>query len=310
MLNTDDHAAWQVMHGVLAYRDEFPLRQGRAGPTTPAVQYILNGGRLGGWDVHAGDVLDARTGRRGLRATLERGSKVGQGHRDQWLAKLAQCGLPPEQSIRVGDADYAMADYVAQAQRDVWRNGEREWSWTLMALTCYLPSNAVWIAGDGKPWSMEQLVRLEAEQEIDNSTCGGTHRLIGLSMALNQRANQGGSLQGPWGLADQKIAHAIRAARLLQNSDGSFSSNYFARGGRSPDLAETIRTSGHTLEFLATALTDRQLDEPWIRRAAVFLCDVLQKTKDVPLECGAPVPRRSRPDSLSRAAVRPARLCS
>jgi hypothetical protein len=203
------------------------------------------------------------------------------------LAVLAQCGLPPEQTIRVGDATYAMADYVNQVQRDLPRNTEREWSWTLIGLTTYLPTTASWTANDGQPWSIEQLVQEETEQGIERGACGGTHRLIGLAMALNRHLDQGGALEGPWAQAEQTIQHHIQLAKQLQNADGSFSTNYFARGGRSPDLADAIGTTGHTLEFLAIAMTQQQLAEPWVRRAAFRLCDVFRKTKEMPLECGA-----------------------
>ena len=286
-LNTEDHAAWQILHGALAYQRGFPLQIDRDGPTVSAVEHILNGGRMQGWDARPGDVLDAKTGRRGLRAIMEPGSKSGQGHSDQWLAVLAQCGLPPEQTIRLGDATCTMADYVAQVQRDVPRNIEREWSWTLIGLTAYLPTTATWTANDGQQWSIQRLVQLEADQETDSGACGGTHRLIGLAMALNHHLDQGGTLEGPWTRAEETIQHYIHVAKQLQNPDGSFSTNYFARGGRSPDLADAIGTTGHTLEFLAIAMTKKQLAEPWVRRAAFRLCDVFRKTRDVPLECGA-----------------------
>jgi hypothetical protein len=272
---------------VLAYQREFPLQIGRDGLTVPAVEHLLEGGAINGWQVRAGDVLDPGTGRRGLRAILQPGSKTGQGHPDQWLAVLAQSGLSPQQTIRVGDVHYRMSDYVAQVQRDVYRNVDREWSWTLIGLTSYLPTSATWTAGDGSEWSIEQLVRLEADQPINRSACGGTHRLIGMAMALNRHLDQGGDLTGAWSRADERVKHAIARARQLQNPDGSFSTNYFARGGRSPDLADAIRTTGHTLEFLAIAMTDQQLGEPWVRRAALHLCDVFRKTKQMPLECGA-----------------------
>lgn len=286
-LNTEDHAAWQILHGVLAYQRGFPLRIGRAGATVSAVDYLLQGGKMAGWQMEPGDVLDPKSGRRGLRAVMQPGSKAGQGHADQWFAVLAQCGLPPQQTIRVGDVTYTMADYVAQVQRDLPRNIDREWSWTLIGLTAYLPTTASWTAGDGSRWSIRRLVQLEAEQEIPGSTCGGTHRLIGLAMALNQHLAQRGKVEGPWKLAEDKIQWGIDRARRLQNPDGSFSTNYFAREGRSPDLADDIRTTGHTLELLAIAMTEQQLAQPWVRRAALRLCDAFRKTKQMPLECGA-----------------------
>ena len=43
-LNTTDHAAWQVVHGILAFGDAFPVDH--EGTTSPALDYLLTGGRL------------------------------------------------------------------------------------------------------------------------------------------------------------------------------------------------------------------------------------------------------------------------
>jgi hypothetical protein len=286
-LNTQDHAAWQILHGALAYQRDFQVRLDRDGPLVSAVDHLLEGGYINGWNARPGDVLDPATGRRGLRAILEPGSKSGQGHADQWLAVLAQCGLAPDQPIKVGGETYTMSDFVAQVQHDVSSNVDREWSWTLIGLTSYLPTNAEWTAADSELWSIERLVQAEAEQNLASSACGGSHRLIGLAMALNQHLDQGGELTGAWSEADEVIQAAIGTAREYQNPSGAFSINYFDRPGNSADLAQALSTTGHTLEFLALAMTDEQLQQLWVKRAALHLCDLFRKTRDLPLECGA-----------------------
>jgi hypothetical protein len=180
-----------------------------------------------------------------------------------------------------------MRDYVGQVLWDVPRNVQQEYSWTLIGLTTYLPTDHTWTASDGKQWSIEQLVRIEAEHDLHSSACGGSHRLIGMTMALNRHLEQGGKIEGGWKLADQRIQDAIKTARAFQNPDGSFSINYFQRTGRSPDLAQNLGSTGHTLEFLTLAMTDEQLREPWVQRAALNLCEIFRKTRDYPLECGA-----------------------
>jgi hypothetical protein len=287
LLNTSQHHAWQILHGVLAYQRQFPVRIGLDGPIESTVAYMQRGGRIEGWEVEPGDLLDAATGRRGLRAKMDPGTKSGQGHHDQWLAILAQCGIQPNENFHLASGQFTMADFVQQVQRDVWRNSEAEWSWTLIGLTAYLPTSASWQAGDGETWSIEKLVEAEALQDIDNSSCGGTHRLIGLATALNHHLSQGGELKGPWESADRLIQNAVQIAQETQNADGGFSTNYFARGGVSPDLADVIRTTGHTLEFLSIGMDSRRLREPWVRQAALRLCDAFNKTRGLPLECGA-----------------------
>lgn len=282
-LNTQDHAAWQVLHGIVAYENEFQIRHGDE--NVHAVQYLLDGGRLKGWEMEAGDML-ASTGRRGLRAVVQPGSKEGQGHYDQWLGYLSQCALPPDQKVRVGEEEFTVADYVAQIEWDVPRNPTREYSWTLMALTAYRPTDHTWTASDGKTWSIEQLVQIEVENGFDAAACGGSHRLTGLTMALNHRLAEGGKLTGGWKMADDFIRNAVATARKHQNPDGTFSSNYFLRPGASPDLSTSLSTTGHTLEFLTYALTDEELRQDWIQRAVQRLCDMFHSTQDYPLECG------------------------
>jgi hypothetical protein len=180
-----------------------------------------------------------------------------------------------------------MADFVAQVQWEVPRNVQREYSWTLIGLTSYLPTDASWTAMDGNTWSIERLVEEEATQELASSACGGTHRVIGLAMALNRHLDQGRPLEGVWKRADAVIQQAVAQARQFQNPDGSFSTNYFERPGNSPDLAQNLGTTGHILEFLTLALEEQQLQEPWVQRAVLNLCDLFRKTRDLPLECGA-----------------------
>ncbi|MBW3595966.1 MAG: ADP-ribosylation factor-directed GTPase activating protein isoform b [Planctomycetes bacterium] len=282
-LNTQDHAAWQILHGIVAYENEFQIRHN--GENVYAVQYLLDGGRLKGWEMEAGEVLSS-TGRPGLRAIVMPGSKEGQGHYDQWLGYLSQCGLPADQVIRVNGREFTITDYVAQIEWDVPRNPTREYSWTLMALTAYRPTDHTWIASDEKQWSIEDLVRIEVENGFDGAACGGSHRLTGLTMALNHRLAEGRPITGGWKVADDFIKGAIDTARKHQNPDGSFSSNYFLRPGTSADLASALSTTGHTLEFLMYSLTDEEVREPWVQRSAQRLCEMFKATQDYPLECG------------------------
>ena len=277
-LNLEDHAAWQILHGVVAYGREFRVE--KDGEPVPAVDYLLAGGAMKGWTMEPGE--------RGLRAVVEPGSKIGQGHYDQWLAILARCGLKPDDKLQVGDRTYTMADFVAQVQWDVPRNVLNEYSWTLVGLTTYLPVNTQWTAMDGKQWSMERLVEIELQQDLTTSACGGTHRLMGLAITLNRHLSQGGQLTGVWAEADKRLRDAMDLTRRMQNPDGTFSTRFFdGRPGTTVDLGQNLMATGHTLEFLANAMTDEQLHEPWIARAAVRLCDILDTTKDLPLECGS-----------------------
>ncbi len=282
-LSLQQHAAWQILHGVLAYQQDFAVQQD--GQSVSAVDYLLQGGTMKGWTLQV--VTDQPNAEPGIRAMLDAGSQTGQGHPDQWLAIIAQCDVPIDQPIRVEGQDLTLRHFVSQVQWDVPRNVLREYSWTLIGLTHYLPTDASWTASDGETWSIERLVQIEAEQELGSSACGGTHRLIGLTMALRQHLAGHGRMAGSWKLADTVIRTAIAHAREYQNPDGSFSTRHFDGPGSSPDLAQNLGTSGHILEFLSLALDDEELHEPWVIQAVTNLCNLFRLTRDVPLECGA-----------------------
>lgn len=289
-LSLERNAAWQILHGVLAYRQAFLVakeagKEDAAATRVSAVQHILEGGAMRGWDVRPGVRL--ANGRRGLRVQMEVGSKAGQGHADQWFAILAQCDLPLDQTVQVGEQTFTIEDMLGQIQFDVPRNESAEYSWTLIGLTKYLPTTAEWQAIDGKTWSVERLVEIELEHDLHSSACGGTHRLIGIATACNRRLEDGEPIEGVWEQAELRLAEAIEQAKRLQNPDGSFSTRYLARPSTSPDLAQNLGASGHVLEFLAVSMSPEELREPWVQNAVLYLCDLLERTKDLPLECGA-----------------------
>ncbi len=283
VLSLETNAAWQILHGVLAFGRDFTVEhQGR---TVKVVDYLLQGGTLRGWDPELLTVGDPP--RTTARLLLAPGTKSGQGHPDQWLAVLAQCDLPPEQPVRIGEAKIPFRELIDQMLRDVHRNVDREYSWTLIAATWYYPTTHTWQAGDGKEWSIERLVEIELEQELAESACGGTHRLIGLAMALDRRKRDAKPIDGVWREARDVIDRTARRARELQNADGSFSTDYFVRPAQHPDLKEHLGATGHTLEFLAVSQPPDVLAEPWVRRAADRLAHLFHVTRSVPLECGA-----------------------
>ncbi|MEX0939215.1 MAG: ADP-ribosylation factor-directed GTPase activating protein isoform b [Pirellulales bacterium] len=277
LLTSEVHAAWQILHGVLAYGKRFEI--GHEDQRVPALDWVLDGGNMNGWVMRPGSV--------GLRAVVEPGSNTGQGHEDQWLAITSQADVSLDRTIRVGEQTFTMADLVAQAKHDIFEG--KEASWTLIGLSRYLPVDETWTAADGQQWSLERIIAMEAEQDLNSSACGGSHRLIGLTMALAKYREQHpeAELSGGWLASHDRIEAAIETARRFQQPSGAFSVNYFARASNSPDLSAHLGATGHTLEFLSLALDDQRLREPWVTRAVVNLCELLQNTRGVDLECGA-----------------------
>ena len=277
-------AAWQIMHGVLAFGPTFPIRH--EGQVVGTVDYLAHGGTMGGWGLAPGRVYDEATGARGVITQLELGSKAGQGHTDQWLGYMAHAGVPLDQEFVVEGETMTMRGMLEQAKWEVPRNAIQEYSWTLMGLSQYETTEATWTAVDGETWSVADLVDIESSYLMGDGPCGGTHRLTGLALICQKRKLEGLPFEGPWAVALERLNSGIEGARLNQNADGSFSTNYLTRGGTTSDLAQVLGTSGHVLEFLSIHMTDEQIREPWVQRAALNLADVFDTTRGLDLECG------------------------
>ncbi len=285
-LSLEKNAAWQILHGVLAFGRDFQVRH--AGQQVGALDWALGGGQMKGWTL--------RQTPTGLRAVIESG-KNGQGHEDQWLAVVSQCGLPPTHPLEVDGNEYQIYDLITQAMVDTYDG--KECSWSLIALSQYLnPIDQSWEARDGTRWTVERMLSMEGgsayddqlgQQLVNEGACGGTHRLIGMAMALGRYHQQypDRELTGGWQAAIQRINWAVEAARKNQLPSGAFSIHYFLRPSHSMSVGENLTATGHTLEFLSTALDRAQLSEPWVCRAVVYLCDLLEETKSLDLECGA-----------------------
>jgi hypothetical protein len=276
------HGAWQVVHGILAFGRDFPLRHD--GTESAALDYLLDGGRLTGWTLRAGTP--------GVVAVVEEGSTTGQGHPDQWLGYLSQCGehgIPSDTKLMVGNKACTVDDLLTQAQADI-RPGQ-EATWTLMALSAYRSPAATWTAGDGERWTVERVVQMEADADLFTSACGGAHRLYGLVAALRKHCESTGrtpdQLSGGWAAAADVIEECIDRARRYQQADGSFSIHSFERPGTSADVFARLSATGHVFEVLSLALDDERLAEPWVTRAADRLVTLLEQTSDVDVECGA-----------------------
>ena len=278
-LVAETNAAWQVVHGILAFGPDLMLDV--QGKPVSALKYLQGGGRLNGWVLIPGD--------KGLEAPLEAGSKSGQGHEDQWLGYLSLIGLPGTTPLKVGDRTFTVQDLMTQAMWDIYPGMES--TWTLMGLTAYQPEDVKWKSKDGSDWTIERVVQMEATQDpsldLRNSACGGTHRLVGLTVALQRHLKNGGKLERGWKSGQDRIDTAVQMMKEYQQPDGSFSSDYLRRPNGTADIGNRIGTTGHTLEFLVLALpNDYELRSPWVTEAVLRLCDMLEQTREYDLECG------------------------
>jgi hypothetical protein len=275
------NAFWTVFHGILGLGPDVTLRDPEDGKKVNALDYIAAGGEKirglqflptkWGLDVRTGPVM------------------VGQGHQDQFVAEMAQWGMPADRKFEVLGKDYTFMDFVrhTKMRARVNANPPQELSWALVVVSQYFGPDAVWTNGYGEKLRVEDLVRYELDASVDEAPCGGTHRLFGLTWAYHLHLRKGGETTGIWKEVADKTRKFRDLAKQNQNSDGCFSTSFFRGPGNAPDKQLRINTTGHTLEWLALALPDAELKEPWVQDAANALAVTILDLQDSPIEGGS-----------------------
>lgn len=279
-LTADMHTPWQVIHGLLAYRQDFQLKIKDSDKKINALEWAASGVTF------RGESLFQKTPFGG-RAHPFIQAYWFEGHPTQFMAYLTMCRLPTSHEFKTAGGEVVtVQDIINNAKMEVTRAHDVEMTWTLWALAHYLEPTAQWINKNGEPWSIEELVRLELRNTIYDGPCGGTHSLFATAYARNAHLQTRQPLRGVWLEADQKIQRFIAEAKALQNSDGSFSIHFFKGRGHSNDFNTRITSSGHMIEWLMVALPQSRLSEPWVQNGIRCLAQDLIDNRHLNAECG------------------------
>ena len=290
LLSTDEHTPWQIMHGMLALREEFLIRHN--GKPVSCLEWIKTGPTFENENWFEKTQVRVLTGRGGNKAsemmTVGRGHPYNkpyafEGHINQFVAILSMSGVPLETQFNTPQGPVSMRDMLTYAKMTV--NEKEEVTWTLWALSRYLPPDAEWTNAQGEKWSIERLVKIETAKSLQGSPCGGTHGLFALAHARNVYLRSGKPLVGVWLEAEQKIRRYIQTARMQQNTNGTLSSNYFRGRESKPDFDKRMASSGHLLEFLMMALPSQELNTPWVRRAIEATSNDLMANRKAEVSC-------------------------
>lgn len=274
-LNSRDHSPWEVMHAIVA-----------RGISTQ----ILAGGPNGypktaiGW-------LCYNQPAAGMRLFYLSDNQLGtlqgpglEGHRGQLLAVLAQARVKPDYPIRIGGRSFTVADLIEHEKRTCYAGTEL--TFKLIGLNYYLDQDARWESEHGEVWDIARLVREELSQPIRGATCGGTHRLSGLSLAVRKRIDSGLPLDGEYARAARYIREYHAYTFRLQNRDGSLSTEWFGGRGTDPSPARRMQTTGHILEWLCYSLPDSEIRTARPRAAVDYLADLLWRHRNRTWENG------------------------
>jgi hypothetical protein len=273
------HAFWTVFHGILGtglentmLKDEF------TGKKVNAIDYICKGGKIRGLQfLPTADGLDVQIG-----PQFE-----GQGHQDQFIAEMTQWGMPRERKFLIGARDFTFEDFIHHSRARASVTKKQELSWAIIIIAQFYGTDATWTNSDGEKLRFEDVVRYELDQPIDAAACGGTHRLFGLTWAYYLHLKRGGKKEGVWNDVAAKLQSYKDRAHELQNPDGSFSTDYFKSADKKRDPQVQIGTTGHTVEWLALAMTDAELRAPWMQDAVSALTEMIIKMGDQSIESGA-----------------------
>lgn len=279
-LTTDMHTPWQIIHGLLAYRQDFQLKLKDSDKKINAIEWASSGVNF------RGESLFQKTPYGG-RAHPYSQIYYFEGHPTQFMAYLTMSRLPSTHEFKTDSGEVVtVQDIINNAKMEVTRSPEVEMTWTLWALAHYLEPTAQWVNKSGEPWSMEELLRVELRNAIYDSACGGTHSLFAIAYARNAHLQSRQPLRGVWLEADQKIQRFIAEAKALQNSDGSFSKYFFKGRDLSNDFNTRITGSGHMVEWLMVALPQSRLSEPWVQNGVRCVAQDLIDNRHQNADCG------------------------
>lgn len=285
------HGFWTVFHGILGLGPDVMLLDRKTGKRTKALDYIRSGEIMPGLRFdNRGQGLDVFT-------ATETDRFFAQGHQDQFVAEMAQWGVPLGLKFKVNGQDFTFADFVRYSKYRASASRKQELSWAILIVSEYEGTKLAWDNQFGETVTLEDMVKYELGSPMDPDeaiklgqlplSCGGTHRLYGLSWALNIHLQNGGQLIGTWKKIDDKLNSYKKSIRNMQNKDGSFSTNWLVRKGDITDPGLRMTTTGHTFEWLALALNDAEIREPWMEQAASYLTQLVIELQREPVEGGA-----------------------
>jgi len=271
-LSAADRSPWEVMHAMLAFEVHSRIRQ--AGPNSQPITAV-------GWLC-----FNQPCENRSLLYLNEDGDmrvRVGpalQGHHGQLLALLAQARVRADYPMKVDGKDFTVADLIEVEKATCYP--KTELTFKLIGLQRYLDINARWVNDQGMTWDFPTLVREELQQPVRSAACGGTHRLSGLVLAVKKRRASGLPVDGVYAEAERFVANYQNYAYSWQNSDGSFSTQWFKGAGAEKDIDRRLKTTGHTLEWLLYAAGEQQLTYYRTVRAVNYLTNIMwaNRTRD------------------------------
>jgi len=270
--SVNERSPWGVMHTLIAFGVDTQLIAGRQ--RVNAIGWLCYNRPCRGYQLFTFDG----------RYPVPRNGPGFQGHEGQFLHMLALSRVKSTYPMRVDGHELTVQDLIAYEKATC--RPKSELTFKLIALSHYLPSDATWTSKWGDRWSIPRLIQEELAQPIKGACCGGTHRLIGYSMAVKVRRRRNEPLDGQWLRAHKYVDSYHKYVIKLQNRDGSFSTNWLEGRGVANDLDRRIQTTGHVLEWLVFSLPEEELTDRRIVSAVNYLCSMMLNYRQKEWEIG------------------------
>lgn len=264
--NVAIRSPWGAMHAMIAYGVDSELIAGDK--RVNAIGYLCYNGTCNSLQLFY-------TSNKKLQTRIGPGV---QGHPGQFLAMLAQSKVKSDFPMKVDGRDFTVADLI-EHEKETCRP-RTELTFKLIAFTHYLKSDEKWKSNDGQEWDIPRVIKEELAQPIVGAACGGTHRMTGFSYAMRKREARGEKFEGQWLRAKKFVEDYHEYAFRLQNSDGSFSTDFFAGRADFGPNSKRLETTGHITEWLAYSLNKEQLVEPRMLKSVEYLTTLLLENRN------------------------------
>jgi hypothetical protein len=270
--NANERSNWGMLHSIMIYRADTKIVAARK--SYSAIAWMAGNNACRGQKMFAevGGRISAQSG-------------IGlQGHQAQLLAIFGLCDVPAEYPLYAGNRRFTVQDLIKEEMLAC-KTGQ-ELTFTLIGLSHYLDTEAVWKNAEGETWDFQRLIREELAQPIVGAACGGTHRLMGFSHALRKRRVEGRPIEGQWKRAEVYGQDFVRYAYRLQNRDGSMSTDWFEGREDDGDMDRKVQTTGHIVEWLLSVTPDSELQDPKLVAAVRFLLTSMYNEREHDWEVG------------------------
>lgn len=270
--NAASRSPWGIMHALIAYGVDTEIYAGNR--KLNAIGWLCWNGSCRGQSLFyvANGKLQTRVG------------PGVQGHEGQFLAMLAQSRVSRDYPIKIDGYDFTVNDLIEHEK--ITCQPRTELTFKLIGLAHYLDCDATWKNQQGEEWSIPRLIQEELAQPIVGAACGGTHRMMGFSYAVHKREKSGQEMTGQWLRAKKFVDSFHEYTFKLQNSDGSFSTDWFKGRAEAYDVDRRIQTTGHILEWLVYSLPEDQLRDPRVVKSVDYLTNVLLDNRSKRWEIG------------------------